>query len=29
MWINVSFLAALGSSTADAGVDRVYKRTDV
>jgi hypothetical protein len=29
MWISVSFLAALGSSAADAVADRVYKRADV
>jgi hypothetical protein len=29
VWISVSFLAALGSSAADAVADRVYKRTNV
>jgi hypothetical protein len=29
MWISMSFLAALGSSAADAVADRVYKRSNV
>jgi hypothetical protein len=29
MWISMSFLAAPGSSAADAVADRVYKRANV